>query len=270
MKETNKSLDHQSRLLLPPFPIPIPNKELGVSACSVPPALSLSLTLAFVLARCLLAVASTLSTPALLLLKLFLCTLGVIPANDPEVEFEGLELICSNNDAAVSSSGVQLGDTVGESETRFPAETTEVVESRREGIVIRMSCVRCSNADGVEDDEDVENDEAREGCAGPGRDNAGSVCVVWESGMRNVPDNGGVGRCDDGFMLGNEAPARSGEGNAEILDGSRYDAGSHDDIGGRQGDADDEDIGSMRGDADVKRRLGTGGGGKSRVDERGE
>ena len=94
----------------------------------------------------------------------------------------GDELIESNSDAAVSSSGVQLGETVGDT-------LAACADMRRFGMLM---CIRLVSAA-------IDGDGIGSGCAGPGSTSAGGAPDdPSESGTRNEPDSGGVGRCEGG------------------------------------------------------------------------
>ena len=94
----------------------------------------------------------------------------------------GEELIWRSSDAAVSSSGVQLGDTDGEGAAAF--------DMRRVGSAIRIALLVLLLA----------KDSAGSGCAGPGSVSAGGACDASERGTRNEPESGGVGRCEEGAL----------------------------------------------------------------------
>lgn len=128
-----------------------------------------------------------------------------------EALVEGEELIERRSDAAVSSSGVQLGETVG--------DTLAFADMRRRG---RLMCIRLVSAA-------IEGEGM--GCAGPGSTSAGGADAASASGTRNEPESGGVGRCDGG-------PFGVGEDSALRQLGSTYGFGSQELIGGRQGDCD--------------------------------
>lgn len=124
---------------------------------------------------------STFGRPALLS-RLF-------PRRRDDVELApGDELIDSSSDAAVSSSGVQLGETVGDTLGAF-------VDMRRRGMLMR---IRAASLDAPGEGS---------GCAGPGSVSAGGAEEASESGTRKEPESGGVGRCEGG-------PFGFGEGSA--------------------------------------------------------
>ena len=92
-----------------------------------------------------------------------------LPLADVElaVEFErGLTLICSSSDAAVSSSGVHVGDTVGDADTDV------------------RCCLDGPLCDCV---------SGARGCAGPGKVSAGMFASVIAG--RKRPEGGGDGSC---------------------------------------------------------------------------
>ena len=104
----------------------------------------------------------------------------------------GEELIWRSSDAAVSSSGVQLGETVGDT-------LAACADMRRFGMLM---CIRLVSAA-------IEGDGIGSGCAGPGSTSAGGADDPSVSGTRNEPDSGGVGRCEGGpFGFGERSVLR--------------------------------------------------------------
>jgi len=100
-----------------------------------------------------------------------------------DTELGGEELICSNRDAALSSSGVQVGDAEGDLGETYDA----VPRSRRRGLMMDMPWL-------CEPEAPMTSVSVVMGRAGPGREREGRDCVPIPEAALIVPERGGDGR----------------------------------------------------------------------------